>query len=1556
MAYRAVRKLLPKRVRSREVREEREAMSAMAHSLTVGSDIEEQVNIPDVAIGVASAGAAVMIGKAAMGIRNLFNKTGKVMDKADTVLTQIVSLIEGLKAQATQLMGMLWVLPCAILVYWLSNAIGDNRILWAGLALLLAKVFGQQLWDFISPYFRVGIKPQGPSDPTMLVGLVVAVLSFSFLPTKASSLVPALMQRISFFPKATEGLQGMYNFAVSICETVLNLVFQVAGVRGEDGAIKVVYFGDAVSKAVKKWVKDSHKFAGELRLSLDIDTIMRAQQHVSDGYAMLEIVKEKRMLDIMTRALRDFEEKCRATAPIFVGGDNLRTEPMMTLIVGDPGVGKTCMVSRLALCILLVSKQVTPDHALRNLWQKGSSEYWNGYVQQKAVIFDDIFQKIDTVGCAESEVMDVIRMISNWTFPLNMADLESKGKIQFDSPLVIGTTNCYNINKSTWNQVINSKDALLRRIHHPVFVSVNKDYAIDGRLDYNKFEEEYTANIAALKDVENITVEQYVDAVPWHAWDAWRISNYDKFVGPKDPQCNARTKIQLGQFVRDCARELQSKQARHKASLGALLDHAKLANRIQTQMDEITPARSESSYNPPPLEEEIIDELVLGPQPETDSEGMAPVSVGLEEEVPQEEVRGNTYPPNHFLRQHHIAERELPRVNLIPIRPSEVEDTEPLDPNAPSWLERYRRDHEARNPNIERQRLRTAVWSYATSQPRCLTKADFDRLDVMGSWKQHWLAFFAGFTHRSAAFSEFLRVRSEPIVRALERAETNGFDLSITDRTALINGYNQIVKAMQDVRVVESWGINRPTYDSIVVSLHCLYKEIRHAGDLLEDLDSAVAEEFSFLNNLKRVYEFIRDSWNSGRFGMMATAVGCAALCGGITISLIRGFWLILKGVVGLIAKFFGFKDPTVEPPIVVDVPIEEQNSAAGAESDSTLVNTYSANTYSLWHINANQSLGNLTFLGGTVAAVPKHYFHHLAKVMAKTDISEHMLTLLQNGDRSRPKFTVKQFLSFPQWDHDPNSDVVFVQFPRDMGIQARRDITGKFVPEAKLNTVARHKPGVVLYTLRCASAPNDNNVRILGTQFHSPYVNRVRERAVGEVTPEFLWQSSMDTICGDCGGFLMIRRSADAPEGRILGIHVGGNNSMGCSYGYVQPITRETAEAALKHFTEVIDKAEEDMQTQGITLHTGCDYSELVEGGLIKGSFDYIGTVEPSDGVSLSPVTCLQKTALYYEKTFGDSGLDIAHLRPVMVDGELKYPMVEALKNYQTPVEYVDIPSKKLLFNVAMQKFTELSATHTRDILGFEEACSGPLLLKMKAINRSTSSGYPYVLMGKPGKTAFFGYGDTFDFEGKDCTELKTRVFHIIEEAKKGVRLSHICLDFLKDETRPEAKVAAVATRAISGSPVDYVIAFRMLFGSFMAAMYATHTNSGFTPGINPYRQWWQLASNHRCGGSKSHGHEKFYFDGDFSRFDASEQPFLLWSILDYINEWYDDGPENALARKVLWMEVVHSRHITTLQGKSVHVVQWNKSLPSGHPMTTIINSMYAMFSLVYCYAKTDW
>jgi hypothetical protein len=163
-----------------------------------------------------------------------------------------------------------------------------------------------------------------------------------------------------------------------------------------------------------------------------------------------------------------------------------------------------------------------------------------------------------------------------------------------------------------------------------------------------------------------------------------------------------------------------------------------------------------------------------------------------------------------------------------------------------------------------------------------------------------------------------------------------------------------------------------------------------------------------------------------------------------------------------------------------------------------------------------------------------------------------------------------------------------------------------------------------------------------------------------------------------------------------------------------------------------------------------------------------------------------------------------------------------------------------------------------------------------------------------------------------------------------------------LKDERRPIAKVDAGKTRVFAACPMHFAIVFRQYFLAFFAWIMKNRIKNEIGVGTNVYSMDWHFtALQLRKYGSK-------VIAGDFSNFDGSLRQDVMWKILEFINQWYDDGSENALIRKVLFEEICNARVL--VDGE---LVNWDHSQPSGNPGTVIFNSIFNQIVMRMAYLE---
>jgi hypothetical protein len=318
------------------------------------------------------------------------------------------------------------------------------------------------------------------------------------------------------------------------------------------------------------------------------------------------------------------------------------------------------------------------------------------------------------------------------------------------------------------------------------------------------------------------------------------------------------------------------------------------------------------------------------------------------------------------------------------------------------------------------------------------------------------------------------------------------------------------------------------------------------------------------------------------------------------------------------------------------------------------------------------------------------------------------------------------------------------------------------------------------------------------------------------------------------------------------------------------------------------------------------------------------------------------------YEK-WGPSKKAPAKLRPFRTPSGVIDPGRKALDGFCRNTKSINCLR---LRQCVSEYFDFLYANSTNDVnrrvLSFEEAAAGlEFDPDFCCIDRSTSPGYPWNCIAHPlrGKKRFFGSDGPFDFSSDECVTLRKQCLEMLQNLNEGVRQPQIFTDSLKDELRPRDKVLEGKTRLFSAGNVQLLLVSRMLFGSFQLHYVKNKIHNGGTLGMNPYSDDWHYLATQLLSMPDSNG-VSYIGAGDYSGYDKSEVPLPHEYIVDEINKFYDD--EYSLARKTLIKELTHSRHI--FRGV---IYEWNGGMPSGHPLTSLMNCIYNHVAFRMCWKK---
>lgn len=411
---------------------------------------------------------------------------------------------------------------------------------------------------------------------------------------------------------------------------------------------------------------------------------------------------------------------------------------------------------------------------------------------------------------------------------------------------------------------------------------------------------------------------------------------------------------------------------------------------------------------------------------------------------------------------------------------------------------------------------------------------------------------------------------------------------------------------------------------------------------------------------------------------------------------------------------------------------------------------------------------------------------------------------------------------------------------------------------------------------------------------------------------------TTLETTKGDCGSVLVGIGSKLTKK--ILGIHCAGTVGLGVA----TPLNIRDIRGALSHLpldAQISLCVDDALRECG----TGADV-KLPEGNFLP------------VGKAIYRVSGATKTQLRPSLIAGQVvpvTTAPSALRTVRTDTGIVDPMMCGLKKAGAIPPFLDdklidaaINDMKRIINSNIDARTCRVLTNMEAVTGIEgNEFIGP-------IKRSSSAGFPWMqLKVGPGKTKWLGSIEyKLDPEVEECMEKR------VEMAKNNQRMTTVWTDTLKDERRPLEKVLAGKTRVFSAGPMDYTLVFRKYFLAFAGHVAENRIGNEVSVGTNPYsNDWSRTAAKVLRKGPK-------VIAGDFSNFDGTLVLQILSRILDIVQDYYDDGEENAQIRRVLWREITNSIHVN---GDDVYM--WTHSQPSGCPITAILNSIYNSVSMRY-------
>nr|UNY42022.1 MAG: polyprotein 1 [Picornavirales sp.] len=435
----------------------------------------------------------------------------------------------------------------------------------------------------------------------------------------------------------------------------------------------------------------------------------------------------------------------------------------------------------------------------------------------------------------------------------------------------------------------------------------------------------------------------------------------------------------------------------------------------------------------------------------------------------------------------------------------------------------------------------------------------------------------------------------------------------------------------------------------------------------------------------------------------------------------------------------------------------------------------------------------------------------------------------------------------------------------------------------------------------------------------------------------------------GDCGSLLVIPTN-DFANRNVCGMHVAGSPDVGYANTFYKEMIDELLDGygSDDNYFVVEEEIPEyvtdvSIEAQGFKKPVYSLDSKYIPGVVMKSEIAksrfYGKLPEPFAEVRHMP-SRLTETLIKNEN--GEE---------ILVD-----PLMQSFQKYGDYAVFMD-PQKVLS---ATNSYEELITLYCNDpllhrtVIPLEEALHS--FRHVGPIDSSTSPGFPMSLPFEENIKKLY-YSAVHNRDINKSSDYFLRIANLVENRidkySAGIRVMTFYKSAAKDEVVSLAKFLKAKTRMFNPTDFIYLVMVRMYFGAFLSSFCNANINVGSGIGVNCYSEQWDVLARELL----KFGHDKNKANigaGDYSGYDTTIKGIILWSIFAMIQRWYGNtlSEQDKQIQFMLFVEIVNP---CVIKGK--HVYLWESGLPSGNPLTALLNTIYnhVLFRLAYIDAGLD-
>nr|QPG92978.1 polyprotein 1 [Skokie dicistro-like virus] len=329
---------------------------------------------------------------------------------------------------------------------------------------------------YVVPVTKDRYEPQMDVEDKKLVNdfgkniIYIAVLGWCALkglelPTDAKG-ITSVLQRHGYLGRAMMTWEKINDGLVLAFEQAYEVVFRLILKRDYASSHSLKSINELHASVLEMLRLDNH-----LKIGKDYETTMKIEAMYFKYMALKQVFagdrKATKLLEDIGPPIYNMYQMVTEKNP---KASRMRKEPVVVLMTGKTGVGKTSMLYALQVDLLKICGKWYPERGTDGLIYSRNSEqeFWDGYADQPICVVDEFAQRVDSAQSPNIEFFELIRAANIFPYQLHSAAINEKATNCFKSEFMVLTSNMISLRAPS----IQSVDAVERRIHLDYEISV----------------------------------------------------------------------------------------------------------------------------------------------------------------------------------------------------------------------------------------------------------------------------------------------------------------------------------------------------------------------------------------------------------------------------------------------------------------------------------------------------------------------------------------------------------------------------------------------------------------------------------------------------------------------------------------------------------------------------------------------------------------------------------------------------------------------------------------------------------------------------------------------------------------------------------------------------------------------------------------------------------------------------------------------------------------------------------------------------------------------------